>query len=121
MTIFKPDKSICFPAKTGLFLWFGPSDNFKQTAYGEAVIATIINASYDIIDLTSSAYPTTCLKIMEKFEKGIAANIYIKENVALPQQAVIQVQKQTMAISYLQEYLKHQKKTEQSKCTKSTI
>lgn len=50
-------KSICFPAKTGLFLWFGPSDNFKQTAYGEAIIATIINASYDIIDLTSSAYP----------------------------------------------------------------
>ena len=64
-------KSICFPAKTGLFLWFGPSDNFKQTAYGEAIIATIINASYDIIDLTSSAYPATCLKIMEKFEKGI--------------------------------------------------
>lgn len=86
-------KSICFPAKTGLFLWFGPSDNFKQTAYGEAIIATIINASYDIIDLTSSAYPATCLKIMEKLEKGITANIYIKERAELPQQSIIQVQK----------------------------
>ena len=58
-------KSICFPAKTGLFLWFGPSDNFKQTAYGEAIIATIINASYEIIDLRAE----------------------------LPQQSIIQVQK----------------------------
>lgn len=69
------------------------NDNFKQTAYGEAIIATIINASYDIIDLTSSAYPATCLKIMEKLEKGITANIYIKERAELPQQSIIQVQK----------------------------
>lgn len=86
-------KNICFPAKTGLFLWFGPTDNFAQTAHGEAIIATIINASYDIIDLASPAYPATCLKVIDKIEKGIAANIYIKESAALPQQAVIQVQK----------------------------
>lgn len=86
-------KNICFPAKTGLFLWYGPTDNFPQAPHGEAIVATIINASYDIIDLTSSAYPATSLKVIEKFEKGIVANIYIKESATRPQQAVIQVQK----------------------------
>lgn len=86
-------RNTCIPAKTGLFLWSGPTDNFSQSPHGEAVVATIINASYDIIDLTSSTYRDTCRRIIEKFEKGIAANIYIKETATSIQQAIIQVQK----------------------------
>ena len=86
-------RNTCIPAKTGLFLWNGPTDNFPQSPHGEAIVATIINASYDVIDITSSTYRDTSRKIIEKFEKGIAANIYIKETATSLQHAVIQVQK----------------------------
>lgn len=86
-------KNLCFPAKTGLFLWFGPTDDIEQSPYGEAIVATIINASYDVIDLTGEAYPDTCRRIFAKLDIGIPANIYVKESDELPQRAIAQIRK----------------------------
>lgn len=86
-------RNTCIPAKTGLFLWNGPSDSFALSPHGEAIVATILNSSYDIIDLTSSIYPNTCRRIIEKFEMGIVANVYVKETAESIQRAVIEVQK----------------------------